>query len=123
MAAAQFTQHFIVNGQYLGAGIRGLDKRPPFPSVPPSLAYFCPYCGEVWARFPVEAVAGSGRYERFQSDVAVCGRCREPHSSRAPGSIWRSFDPEFTSSFPHEALLWELRVLLNFYYPEEVTQP
>lgn len=119
MAAAQFQQHFIVHGEYLGFGLRSLDKRGPFPTVPSSLAYFCPYCGEVWARFPVERVAGSGHYERFQSDVAVCSRCSEPHSSRAPGSIWRSFDPEFTSSFPHAALLRELRVLLNFHYPEE----
>lgn len=119
MAAAEFYQHFIVERQYLGMGLRALDRRSPVVEVPRSYAYFCPHCAEVWARFPVERVQGSGRYERFESQVKCCRRCPEPFSSRPAGELWLSYDKSFNDAMPLQALHRELLILIDHYYSEE----
>lgn len=121
MAAAEFYQLFIVEGRYLGHGVRTLDRRNPIVEVPRSSAYFCPHCAEVWARFPVERVRDSCNYERFESHVKCCRNCTEPHSSRPSGELWLSYDKSFNDAMPLQALHRELLLLLNFYYPEKET--
>lgn len=118
---APFQQHFIVEGRYFGLGHRTFNKRGMVPSPPPSYAFFCPCCGEVWARFPVQLTGAevSGKMERFQAVTVACRKCPSESAFRVPGELWLSWDAEFSQALPEEALRWDLERLLETYHPIE----
>jgi hypothetical protein len=94
------TQHFIIEGKHLGTA----ERTPRFVHAevhnPVGYAFFCPCCGDVWARCPVED----------QPWTVWTKPCRK-HSTSAldiPGSLWLSWDKEFSLALPQEVLRWEL---------------
>lgn len=105
------TQHFILEGRYCGSAPRQMTSRHGPAQVPPSYAFFCPVCAEVWARCPVEVVAGSP--EKFMVWTKACRR-HYHHSLEVPGSIHLDWDKEFTESFPLETVRWEFERHLDF---------
>ena len=107
-----YTQHFIVEGKYLGQAVRGAvfvhaDLAPPL-----SYAFACPVCAEVWARCPVELPDGSHRRFQFQSKA-----CRKHfgHALEVPGALTLGWDASFTDAFPEGVLRWELQRHLDLY--------
>lgn len=106
------TQHFIVEGKYLGSAERQMTSRHGPVQVPPSYAFFCPVCAEVWARCPVEVV--EGQQEQFMVWTKACHK-HFHHSMEVPGSLYLDWDKEFTESFPEGVLKAELLLHLDFY--------
>lgn len=81
--------------------VRGLYR------TPCSVAWFCPRCGNIWARF----VAGAD----WEADHHKCQDC-EPKPASAfdvPGSLLREWDEAYTAALPHAVLKREAELLAN----------
>jgi hypothetical protein len=100
-----FTQHFIIEGRYLGQVERKFDLTSGMP--PLSILLYCEYCGEVWAKFPVEG-------QPFLAYRRLCRKCPTPHRSHLPGSVILSWDKELTAALPFPVLLWEMQRELDY---------
>lgn len=72
--------------------------------LPPSRAWCCPHCGEIWARAVVEMPGGEMR--KFLFLTHPCEEHSDPllPSLMVSGSLL-SAEPEFNDSLPRE--LWE----------------
>lgn len=111
----RYTQHFIVEGKHLGETPRPAVKYGAMcVGAPQAYAFFCPLCGEVWARCPV--VDFQGVVQPFQATTKECRKHPDflnLWTTRIPGSIFLSFDKEFTAALPEEALKRELLLHLD----------
>lgn len=105
------TQHFIVEGQYLGQSIRSLKHYHNEVGLPPSYAFFCPVCAEVWARCPVDL---NGKLQPFMAWSVACKKHEHPHGLWVPGSLMLSWDKPFTDSLPDAAVRRELIIHLDW---------
>jgi hypothetical protein len=106
------TQTFIAAGKNFGASPRGFVVRHAEAHSPHSYAFFCPVCGEVWARAPVE---DGGKMNQF---LVLTRRCRQ-HSSPdpidVPGSLFVEWDEAFNEAMPDQLILeWELPRHLDY---------
>ena len=102
-----FPQAFIVEWQYLGRAMRGFVNA----GFPHPFAFFCPHCGDLWARCPVETPAHTKVL--WLSWSRPCRKC-PPHSGEIPGSLILPWEPEFNSALPEEVLRWELNRHLDW---------
>jgi hypothetical protein len=105
-----FTQHFFIEGRYLGSVKRKFDLA--LGGSPLSYGFFCHCCGEVFAKCPVELprepfsdVRGLTRPWQFWA--RTCRKCEGSETLGQPGSIWLTWDTEFTEAFPLAGLQWE----------------
>lgn len=107
-------QHFFIGSQYLGSCTRSLISTSYGAFMPKSLAFFCPECGEVWARALVDGVT-------FSIEYARCAK--HPHPDLAspvgfpthfPGSLWKDHQHQFTNALPPEVLQREFLIHLNY---------
>ena len=96
-----WTQTFLVEGRYLGTAMRKHDSKHADP--PRGCLFVCPSCGRTWATCPIE-----GR--PFQVWVRPC--LQHP-LWKDFGSVWLSWDPDFTDAFPPDLLSRELNYLLE----------
>lgn len=107
-----FPRHFIVGTNHLGTTkvnytmVHG-ERHPPC-----GYAFFCPTCGEIWARAPVQIGV---EYSKFQSVSRGCAK-HPQHALEVPGSLWLDWDREFTTSFPFGALLYEVELQLAHFF-------
>lgn len=99
------TQHFIIEGRYLGQATRGLLLVSGGAIIPPSYAFFCGRCAELWARCPVDEVPGQPRCE-WQVWRRPCRKC-PPHSGEVPGSLILPWDSDFNHALPDDVVRWE----------------
>lgn len=95
------TQHFIIEGKYLGSAPRP-DGRAH------SHAFLCFECGKQWASCPAEPPGPSVTNWVFHS--VRCRACGAKHTLTVdtPGDIYQNWpDPGFTAAFPFAVLQWE----------------
>lgn len=90
-------QRFSVRGAPFGVAQRGLRSVRETRGVPPSFAWFCPVCGEVWCSAKIE-----GRH--YMVWTVPCEDHQDPLLHTIPGSVWLSFEPEFLAELPPEML-------------------
>jgi hypothetical protein len=95
-------QHFIIHNRHMG-----YCERPDLIAVqgelapPVSVAYFCPSCGEVWARAAIDN-------RPFMVHVMPCNRHpQQDFGLRVPGALTLPWDAEYSNSFPQEVAAWE----------------
>ena len=103
-----YLRHFWVGNTYLGSAEDRLRFVHAEAQQPQPYAMFCPTCGEIWARMPVD---GSQREWRI-----VGGHCEQhPGPSRfvVAGSLIMVWEPELYEILPEEVLKRELRLHLN----------
>lgn len=103
------TQHFIVEGRYLGSReVSSFRRDSTFGSRPvEGICYFCPQCGEIWARLAVEDT------NYHQSAVESCpkhGGGRIDRNSRYEWLPWA-----LERDWPEEALRYVLLHELKLY--------
>jgi hypothetical protein len=103
-------QHFIIDGKYFGQSERQLERVHETYQVPWSLAFFCPDCGEVWARCPVTVDDVQQKFRVLQSP---CKKHQALHWLPA-GSLTLSYDEDFSNAFPFEVLQRELLLYLDW---------
>jgi hypothetical protein len=104
------TQHFIVEGKYLGAVQRNLERVHNTAAIPQSYAFFCPECGDVWARCPVTF---GTKQQSFLVWRISCRKHDSSHYLNVPGSLHMAWDKPFSEAFPEEVLWRELAVHLD----------
>ena len=113
MTPAPYTQHFFVQGKYLGAALRGKVFVHADLQAPCSYLFYCPCCGDAWARCPVEHNATQA-ISTFQAWARVCPKHRQS-SIDVPGSLWMNWEADFTAAFPEEVVRWEFQRHMALY--------
>lgn len=106
------TQHFNIEGRYLGSCTRRSVVVCGQYQQPASFAFFCGRCANLWARCPVDQ-----SYNSPDSDWVVwrrpCWKCRG-HSGEVPGSLMLPWDPDFSEAFPDAVVRWEFDQHMRF---------
>ena len=100
-------QHFFIEGKYYGFGIRGPALMHGLQGRARSYAFFCPYCGEVWARCQVETAASADKHENYVVWSVPC-RKHPAYQYEVAGALTLQFEEPFNDGFPEEVLQWEL---------------
>lgn len=97
------TRHFIIEGQYLG-------QAPAYPPYDMPLIYLCKYCGEIYARLPIE-----GDEDGWDYWVCSYGQCRKCNKDReiVPGSIWDGYREFLNDRYPEKVVKYELMLLIK----------
>jgi hypothetical protein len=99
-------QHFIIEGRYLGSAERQFSLTRG--ANPLSEAFLCWSCGECFAKCPID-----GRPWNFHR--MTCRKCKKMDGlSICPGSLWMSWDHEFTAALPLPVLQWEFERELDY---------
>jgi hypothetical protein len=104
-------RHFYVEEQELGGAedcmrfIHGQAQHPY------SYAWFCPACGEVWARAPVSGA------EKWIVQGGYCRKHPGPSPFTVAGSLMLSWEPEHNAMIQQlpDALEWEFERHLEFF--------
>lgn len=108
-----YARHFFIEDSYMGKGLvestftRGSAFHPPVEIIPPSLVYFCPVCGNVWASLSVWLPDGSR--SRYHAITSACHR-HSTSSWQCPGSLRTGTDEKLEASFPSDVIRWEFDV-------------
>ena len=120
-----YTQHWFIENKHFGTSSIAGTHRPHGHgfAAPCSQAYFCPACGDVWARVVVEDSQSPTGNTRFELNQVLCRKHSDAKllslSPEAGGTLakpwWRS---EFNQSIPHAVLTWELLHLADSYIAE-----
>lgn len=121
-----YTQYFIVEGKYLGQAPRKLVFIHAHLQAPNSYAFFCPICGEVWARCPIQR--GDQGYQLTEPTthwqiLHVACRKHYMHAYSVPGGLMLDWDREFSDALPKAALRWELSRHLELYIDVPEVKP
>jgi hypothetical protein len=98
-------QHYIIEGEYLGSGLRQ-----PFSTVGTSLtvysyAFFCKKCGRIWASCPIDKPGIEWH--------VVNTPCPRDTREAWGGSIFLTYDKEFIEPMPPAVLTREFNWLLS----------
>ncbi len=100
-------RHFFVRDQYLGSAdimpltaVKG-ELQPPW-----ARAWFCPLCGEVWARAAIEG-------QPYGVYSLSCDKHPSQWEHSVNGSIWIDHDRDYIESLPPYALRRELLLHLT----------
>lgn len=105
-----FQQHFIIEGKPLGVALRKLQQVHEDRIIPWSQAFVCPTCAEIWARCPV--MQGE-QMSQFIFQPMACRKHKQTRSSEPSGSLYLSWDKEFSESFPDEVVKWQFHRYLE----------
>lgn len=98
--AGPYTQTFWVRDGPSGQSSRDYDQVHGRPVPPEGCAYFCPDCGEVWARVSIP-----GR--PFAVFARLCERHCRGWLSNVGGSLWLDWHRDFNESIPMTLLMRE----------------
>lgn len=102
-----WTQTWFIDGKCLGqAPCTAEHIRTELPP-PRSLAFFCPVCGDVWARRIIEPAT------RWNVLTRECKKHIAPRYCEPEGSVWIDYDRDFLKNLPKEVLLYELNLRLE----------
>jgi len=93
-----FTQTIVIGSETYGPIPRGLRRVREELQRPPSYAWCCPECGEIWARSII--FDSSGEQISFQFLTAACEEHVDPFlpSLIVPGSLLLPMETEFNKS-------------------------
>jgi len=98
-----WTQHFLIEGAYLGTASRTYSTQSKDAAPPDGHAFFCPHCSTLWAVCAIEG----------RPSFPLVRNCRK-HSFTSPlgpgGSVWLSWDQEFVEALPIAVLRRELEL-------------
>lgn len=105
-----YRQTFTINGQPYGESLREDQFVHGHAHPPWSRVWFCPVCGEVWARVEI---AGS----RFHVLTAICEKHPKDYGwmTELPGSLWSGYERDFNDSLPDEVMRREVGLCFKAY--------
>jgi hypothetical protein len=110
-----YFRHFFIDGQYYGSGEDKIRFVHAEAQEPMPYAMFCPTCGEIWARMPVE---------NSQREWRIIGGYCEKHPGVSPyvvhGSLILAWEPDLYDCMPPEMLKREFELHLRLWEKEIV---
>lgn len=91
-----YEQSFYVNDRFLGSVVRPAmlvhaERQPPY-----SYAYFCPDCGDIWARCSVTD-SGNDKPRKWVIQGGYCQLHPGPSPYTVAGSLLLSWEPEYST--------------------------
>jgi hypothetical protein len=92
-----YEQSIYIEGRFLGSFIRPAAIVHAERQQPYSYAYFCPECGEVWARCPVQRIGDNLSRSMYQIQGGYCRRHVGPSPFTVAGSLLLSWEPEYSN--------------------------
>ena len=109
------TQHFFVHNQYLGSCETSLTLIHGQAFRRGAYAWFCPECGDIWARAPIAGQTFTVVYERcvkhpFSDMTSATG-----FPTTTPGSLLKAYIPGLLEDLPELALKREFLLHLDYY--------
>ena len=102
-----FTQTWMIDGKLVCQAPIGLEYIHAQAHPPYSYAYFCPQCGELWARRIISPAT------RWVTLTHECIRHEAPRYCEPGGSIWKNLDTDFLKHLPKEILRREALLRLE----------
>ena len=105
--ASLHTRHFIVHGKLLGSAPIPLPYAQSDRYALTSYAYFCPHCGDTWARCPVEIPAWDTP-RHWSVWNLPCKSCKA-YGGQVPGSLLLSWDREYSALVLSTITEWEFQ--------------
>lgn len=108
------TQSFFIGNKPLGSSKRALASLHEHLVKPNSYAYFCPHCGDIWAR-AVVVDEDSSVQAPFQSVTRPCERHFPETTREIPGAFFLSWDKLYNQAFPVGVIAYELNQALKHY--------
>jgi len=115
MTETLFTAHYSTPDLDLGSSNLGLVRVHSELRPPESIAWFCPLCGEIWARREVKDRFGKHPYA-WITYIRVCQSCvRGCYQSKLfpAGSLIRTCSDSELDDLPEPVLKRELDILLK----------
>ena len=103
-------RQYWIGGRYIGAGPAERERIHEGLYVPRSYAYFCPSCGDVWARV---IVLDGEVSQKFFAWVAPCPK-HELDGVGVSGSLLLPLNHTFNVSLPDEMIQWEFEQHLRW---------
>ena len=104
------SRQYWIGGRFIGAGLAERERIHEGFYVPRSFAYFCPSCGDIWARV---IVLDSEVSQKFFAWVAACPK-HELDGAGVPGSLLLPLNNTFNDAFPDEMIQWEFEQHLRW---------
>ncbi len=106
---AMLTQHFLIDGAYLGS-----TPRYPLSNIGTSIepcgySFCCGTCGDQWAK------AGYAHGVQWQFLIRPCRKCQPRFSLRPAGSVITGWDFEHDEALPDAVLRRELLLHLDWF--------
>lgn len=83
-------------------------ESPSAPFLSGNVAFFCPFCGEIWAR-ELRTDVPEPQFPSWISLYASCTKCPPRHREEIPGSLFRS-----AQSIPDSLLEREFFIHVNY---------
>jgi len=109
-----YRRQFFVGSKYLGEVPCGPIQAHEDSIAPYGEAYFCPVCGDVWARVVVSSPL-SGQLSPFMVRAIPC----EKHDKRTfcsiPGSLYLGWGREYNTDIPDELVQYEFQQAMKLY--------
>lgn len=112
-----YSQHFFIGNDFKGTTQRSyfqfhakLFEGRPFDVK--SNAWFCPTCGEVWARAILEDV-GTGNTHPYRVTMHGCSKHPSNNVQTPPGSVMTWFD-ELLPYLPPAMVEYEFNILMKY---------
>lgn len=102
-----WTQTWIIDGKMLAQSPGAPEHIRAELHPPLSLAFFCPQCGEVWAR----RIISPGT--RWNAITHECPKHRSPRYCEPEGSIWMNYNKDYLEHLPLEVLRYETLLRLE----------
>ena len=103
----KYTQTFFIENRYLGCRERIHEVIHAEKVAPSSQLWFCPSCGEVWARIPsISLFDSTSPWQSFRRSCRKCGENQE-ESFEIPGSILLLWEFDLIDTLPEDVVRWE----------------
>lgn len=102
-----WTQTWMIDGKLVCQAPISVEFSHAQPHAPYSYAYFCPQCGELWARRIISPAT------RWNVLTHECPKHEAPRYCEPAGSIWKQLDPDFLNHLPKEILRREALLRLE----------
>lgn len=99
--------HFFLGSSLLGSSAIEMEGNK-HGLRPLSTAYFCPECGEVWARAMIPG-------QKWEVWHLHCEKHELPYPFRVPGSMWIPWERTFNDALPRVVLEREFYLHLAVY--------
>lgn len=111
-------QFWQIENENFGPDNIGLEFAHAQPHRPFNIAFFCPFCGDIWARRIVPD--GDPQWTLW---TRPCAKHPNSISRGISGSVWQDYDTEYLNHMPLELLRREFLLYMETVYDNSVLPP
>jgi hypothetical protein len=106
-----FTRHFHINDSYFGSATEHRRQIHAQLDEPQHYAMFCPSCGDLWARMPVDGVTTLNWWRIIGG---CCEKCQPASPYVLAGSLIMNWEPDLQKILPEAVVRREFELHLKW---------